>query len=196
MQWVKVSGEAAWEIQRSRFIGLLVPLPDPDPQPTLEAIRARFRDANHHCYAWRWQGQERADDAGEPAGTAGLPLLETLRRHDVERALLVAIRYFGGVRLGRAGLYRAYHETGRRALEQAQLARPEPIAEVAVTLTYPVYQLWARRLAATEHEEMVVEFGALVSWRGRLRLGDWQALEASLGHGISVETVHVQDALL
>lgn len=89
----------------------------------LHAIGKRYHDATHHCWACR-QGvpgevRERFDDDGEPAGTAGQPILGALLRADVYDALLVVTRYFGGTKLGTGGLARAYGAAAREAMREA-----------------------------------------------------------------------------
>jgi len=178
MQWVVTPGEIAWEIERSRFVGIVEGLRSPHDAEPLEQVRRRFADATHHCFAWRYGPLERAEDAGEPRGTAGRPLLELLKAHDVDRAIVIAVRYFGGIRLGRPGLYRAYAETGRRALQAAGLASPEALREVTMLLDYGRYQHWNAVLRTVRHETLSAEFGAGVRWHGRLSEDDWFRLTA------------------
>jgi len=89
----------------------------------LESVRRRYHDATHHCWAHR-VGEpgavaERSDDDGEPAGTAGAPLLGALRSLDLFDALIVVTRWFGGTKLGTGGLIRAYGAAARDALAAA-----------------------------------------------------------------------------
>jgi putative IMPACT (imprinted ancient) family translation regulator len=89
----------------------------------LTVLRKRDHDANHHCTAWR-EGvpvvAEGADDDGEPGGTAGAPMLRVLAGADVTDALAVCIRWFGGTKLGRGGLVRAYTDGIQGALADAR----------------------------------------------------------------------------
>lgn len=92
-------------------------------EESLGTVRRRFHDATHHCWAFRLgppqQAVERAQDDGEPAGTAGLPILGALHRHQVYDALVVVTRYFGGVKLGTGGLARAYGQAAEEAVAAA-----------------------------------------------------------------------------
>lgn len=121
-------GRSSLTIERSRFLGFAMPCTSPaEADAALEAVRAAEPQASHYCYAYRaGPGQERQSDDGEPQGTGGLPLLETLRRRDLDLGLLCVVRYYGGRKLGRPGLYRAYLGAGVEALAAATLGRLVP----------------------------------------------------------------------
>ena len=89
----------------------------------LKELQATYRDATHVCYAWRlgWPPSERAHDAGEPAGTAGMPILQVLRGAEISDVLAVVARWFGGTKLGKGGLARAYAGATRAALGAVDL---------------------------------------------------------------------------
>lgn len=119
------------EIKRSRFIGLAARCATEDEaRDFIGAIRREYPDARHHCSAFVVQVDaaqpiERSSDDGEPAGTAGQPMLEVLKGwHDPEPlqdVTVVVVRYFGGVKLGTGGLVRAYQEATREVLQQVPL---------------------------------------------------------------------------
>jgi len=93
------------------------------------------RKATHNCWAYRIDGQGRFNDDGEPGGTAGRPILGALEKQGIDRAMVVVIRYFGGIKLGAGGLARAY---GGVAAECLQQARRIPIRrDVRVEITVP-----------------------------------------------------------
>lgn len=88
----------------------------------LEALRKRYYDATHHCYAWRLgpQGESfRANDDGEPSSTAGRPILGQLLSREITNALIVVVRYFGGTKLGVPGLIAAYKQSAALVLDAA-----------------------------------------------------------------------------
>ena len=85
----------------------------------LSAVRAAHKKASHHCYAYRVGNSTRYGDDGEPRGTAGIPIFEVLRREDMQNALCVVTRYFGGTLLGRGGLLRAYVAAAKGAVADA-----------------------------------------------------------------------------
>ncbi len=113
-------------IKRSRFIGTAAPAPDREAaEAFLERIRKEFHDATHNCFAYRITPNEyRFSDDGEPAGTAGRPILLTLEKHQLVQTVVVVTRYFGGIKLGTGGLARAYSQCAEETL---QLAPREPV---------------------------------------------------------------------
>lgn len=107
-------------IKKSRFLGCVQPVPDrPAAQEIVKRLRTEHPDANHVCWALLAGGQSAAVDDGEPGGTAGRPMLDVLRHHDLEGVLATAVRYFGGVMLGAGGLVRAYTDCVAQPLKEA-----------------------------------------------------------------------------
>ena len=99
-------------INKSKFINYLIPVSDLEVTKTkLDDIRKQYSDASHHCFAYivgNNQEIQKYSDDGEPSKTAGLPILEVLKKHDLTNVLSVTIRYYGGTKLGAGGLTRAY----------------------------------------------------------------------------------------
>jgi len=111
--------------KRSRFIGDIRPVgTEQEAQDMLAQIRRTYHDASHTCFAYilREGGITRFSDAGEPQGTAGLPILNVLQREGVTNVCCAVTRYFGGVLLGAGGLTRAYGRTAKEALDAAGVA--------------------------------------------------------------------------
>jgi uncharacterized YigZ family protein len=107
----------------SKFIGIAIPVNDESQvKAALEKVKKEFYDANHHCYAYRI-GKEgsayRANDDGEPAGSAGKPIYNQLLSKGLSDTLVVVVRYFGGTKLGVPGLINAYKTATLLALEEA-----------------------------------------------------------------------------
>jgi uncharacterized YigZ family protein len=101
-------------INKSRFIGVLLPLSDEsEVKLLLKDLNKEYPKATHYCYAYKINGKEKSSDDGEPSGTAGRPMLEFLNNVHLENVLVVAIRYFGGIKLGAGGLLRAYVDTAK-----------------------------------------------------------------------------------
>ena len=112
------------KIKRSRFIGTIRHTPSvEEAKKFIAAISKEFHDATHNCFAFRiglGQSQTfRYSDNGEPSGTAGQPILESLDRFELVDTCLVVTRYFGGIKLGTGGLGRAYRGTALQAIEKA-----------------------------------------------------------------------------
>lgn len=113
-------------IQRSRFIGVAAPVQsEQEAQFLLETQKERFPDATHHCSCYITglaQDTMRFFDDGEPSGTAGMPMLEVLRRNKLTQCAVVVTRYFGGTLLGAGGLVRAYSSSAALAVKAAGIA--------------------------------------------------------------------------
>ncbi|MCL2397968.1 MAG: YigZ family protein [Defluviitaleaceae bacterium] len=127
--------------KKSRFIGHAFPMETEEAAVAqLEAIRKAHSRAGHNCFAWQiGQANQftRQSDDGEPSGTAGMPILDFLRKEDIKNALIVVTRYFGGTLLGTGGLVRAY---GRAAKEAATAAIPiEKILYQKFSVTCPYH---------------------------------------------------------
>ncbi len=114
-------------IKRSRFIGLCAPCEDEQQAlSVLSGVKKEHPQARHHCHAFvvGADGQRsRYSDDGEPHGTAGLPILETIRNKELTNLIVVVTRYFGGVLLGAPGLVRAYTQAAAAAINEAEIAR-------------------------------------------------------------------------
>ncbi len=125
MKEVFQEGQGEWVDKKSRFIGRLIYVKSEDEvNQILDGIRKEHYSARHHCYAYILgdHGQiKRFSDDREPSGTAGKPILEVLERAQLSNALLVVIRYFGGVLLGTGGLVHAYQNSARIAVENSIL---------------------------------------------------------------------------
>ncbi len=125
MEYITVRKEASSEFveKKSRFIGTCKPVKtEEEALEFIGAMRSRYWDASHNVYAYvlRENGIQRFSDDGEPQGTAGIPVLDTLKKGGVTDAVVVATRYFGGTLLGGGGLIRAYSHTASIALAAAE----------------------------------------------------------------------------
>ena len=131
--------EVAMRERSSKFLSYIYPVQNEEQiREALEALRKRFFDATHHCYAWRLgpQGEHyRANDDGEPSGTAGKPILGQLLSHELTDCLVVVVRYFGGTKLGVPGLIAAYKESAQQAIEAAEII--EKTVDRAITVHFP-----------------------------------------------------------
>lgn len=122
----------------SKFIAYAYPAyNEQDCQRFLESVRKLHPKARHHCYAYRLgldKNNYRANDDGEPSGTAGRPILGQLDSYDVTNVIIIVVRYFGGTLLGTSGLINAYKNSAADALEKAEIM--ERIVEDIYILTF------------------------------------------------------------
>lgn len=154
------SRRAETRVQGSRFIAKAVPARgEPEARAAVEAARSEFPDATHHCSASRIAGaagvEERAHDAGEPAGTAGPPILQAIRSAGLTNVAVVVTRWFGGTKLGKGGLARAYRAAAAAALEGA--ARVEEVPRVERRLTAPLSRDGEIRNLLARHGGVILE---------------------------------------
>jgi len=127
--------------KKSRFIATTIPVGSAeDTERELAVVRRAHHDASHHCYAYRLSGDngpvEQSDDAGEPRGSAGLPILQQVEASGLLNVLVVVTRYFGGTKLGIGGLVRAYGDAARDVLAAAAVV--ERKLHVEVSLDFPI----------------------------------------------------------
>lgn len=118
------TGQAELIVKKSKFLARATPVEGwPEAEQVLREVRLQCGGARHHAYALRLgeAPTERQSDDGEPSGTAGLPVLNLLRAREVTQALVVVSRIFGGIKLGRHGLWRAYQDSALLAMEAARL---------------------------------------------------------------------------
>jgi uncharacterized YigZ family protein len=125
---------------KSRFLSFLLPVSSHEEiEAELARLRRAHHDASHLCFAYRLREglspREGADDAGEPAGSAGPPILRRIQEADLSDVLAVVVRYFGGTKLGIGGLIRAYSDAARKASEAARVV--VRTIEVEVRIAFP-----------------------------------------------------------
>jgi len=126
------------EIRKSRFIAEAIPVADRDAaMAELRRLREAHPGATHVCWALLAGGQSGMSDDGEPSGTAGRPILEVLRHHDLDGVLAAVVRYYGGVKLGAGGLVRAYTDAIASALLNASIVERVAQARLTIEIGYP-----------------------------------------------------------
>ncbi len=128
------------EIKKSRFITYLIPIQTEEEfNEQLAAIRKEHYKATHHCQAFILNEDssiQRMSDDGEPSGTAGVPMLEVLKRNNLTYIMAVTVRYFGGTKLGAGGLIRAYSTSVSEALNHTKLIANATQMVIELTLEY------------------------------------------------------------
>lgn len=159
------AGESRAEVREkgSVFLAVIGPAADEAAAKALLAgLEREFPGATHHCWAWRLGSppRERGADAGEPAGTAGVPILQVLRGAGLSDVMAVVVRWFGGTKLGKGGLARAYSAAAREALQDLPVVRKVPTARLAVEVPYEKVGAVKRLLRPPEIELEAEEYGA------------------------------------
>jgi uncharacterized YigZ family protein len=189
------AGESRAELRDkgSRFLAIVGPAAtEAAAKELLESLARRHPDATHHCWAWRLgrQARERSADAGEPAGTAGMPILQVLRGAGLSDVLAVVIRWFGGTKLGKGGLARAYAAAAREAVAALPVVLRVPAVRLRVELPYERVGAVKRLIRPPEVELEREEYGAaarLVLVVHEARLETLRESLAELGIGLILE---------
>ncbi len=126
---------------RSSFIGILLHVKDVSEVKTyLSEIKKQYPKAKHYCYAYSIHGQKKCSDDGEPAKTAGRPLMNLLEKKEMDELLLVVVRYFGGVLLGASRLMSTYLEAGVQVVESADLLNIHQVYIYRLELSYSQFE--------------------------------------------------------
>jgi uncharacterized YigZ family protein len=139
-QTIEAPAEGFFKDRGSKFYGYAYPInSEEDTKPLLTILREVHPKAVHHCYAYRLgldRNQYRANDDGEPSGSAGRPILNTLYSKDLTNILVVVVRYFGGSLLGVPGLINAYKTATEEAIAQATVVTKYVCDEYEVLFPY------------------------------------------------------------
>lgn len=142
---IKESCEVLQVIQKSKFYGRLFPVETPEQaQEIIDACKKKYWDATHNCSAYvigKMGELSRCSDDGEPQGTAGVPMLEALKKSGLTNVLAIATRYFGGILLGAGGLVRAYTGSVAEAVRQAHKIRYQPMDSYRIQIPF---RLWGK----------------------------------------------------
>ncbi|HIZ42279.1 MAG TPA: YigZ family protein [Candidatus Gemmiger excrementigallinarum] len=171
-----------YEEKRSRFIGTAA-FADTEEKALaiLNGVRAANRTARHNVYAYVLQnGRARYSDDGEPAKTAGTPVLEAIGHAELSDVIVVVTRYFGGILLGTGGLVRAYTAAASGALQKAELVTMRLVVDCSLRVPYALFEQVQRMVAASgaKLQEPVFEDAVTLLWR--MPSGEERALCASL----------------
>lgn len=140
-RYLTIAGEAEgiYKDKGSKFLAFAVPAESiEDVKEQLEQFRQRYHDARHVCYAYMLGAERqdyRANDDGEPSGTAGRPILGQINSRQLTNILIVVVRYFGGILLGTGGLITAYKEAAADALSRAEIVEKDVM--IRKTLRFP-----------------------------------------------------------
>ena len=166
-----VDGEifgAAYEVNKSKFLAHVKHVEnEEEARDFVLSIRKKYFDATHNCSAWilgERGDKQKSNDDGEPGGTAGNPILETIKKNDLTNCAVVVTRYFGGIKLGAGGLIRAYSHTAALGLSAAKIVRMTLFKKISLTLEYnflAAVENYLRnkkiRVVSTDYADVVTE---------------------------------------
>ena len=134
----------------------------------MDEIRKEHPSATHIVYAYRVKDEsrilyEKFSDAGEPSGTAGKPTLNLLQKQDIINGILITVRYFGGIKLGKGGLVRAYTESAKLALANATLREFVIFKNIRVSMSYALFESFEMEMVKKNIALMQKDFSDAVS---------------------------------
>ena len=127
--------------KKSRFIANIFYIENINQaEEKIKEIKKKYFDARHNCYAYRVleekQITQKSSDDGEPAGTAGAPILNVLEKNNIINTVVIITRYFGGILLGTGGLVKAYSESTIKGINEAEIIEIEEGYEIKLTISY------------------------------------------------------------
>ena len=139
---IDVAGEGIYSEKRSKFLAFAIPVQTlDDVKREVEAYQKKYYDARHVCYAYRLGERRelfRANDNGEPSGTAGKPILGQIDSRELTNVLVIVVRYFGGIKLGTSGLIVAYKAAAAEALDASEHVEKTINGEILKKFSYPL----------------------------------------------------------
>jgi len=148
--------------KKSRFISHIVPVKSAEEVKVIvEEHRKKYYDARHVCWAYMlgWEREEfRANDDGEPSGTAGKPILGQINSAELTDVLILVVRYFGGTLLGTGGLIRAYKEAAADAIAHAEIVEKTVDDLIEIRFEYPLLNEVMRLLKQYEEVQWTQDF--------------------------------------
>ena len=156
-------------INKSKFYSFAYPITtEIEAKEIVEELNNKYSDATHVCYAYSLSSPrlDKADDDGEPSGTAGKPILELIKKRGLENVLVAVVRYFGGIKLGAGGLVRAYTNSGNLVLDKASVVevvevdKYSAVADVSIgaKLSNLILGCGGKLLSTSYSDKVTVEF--------------------------------------
>ena len=166
--YLTIAKDTAYEqtIKKSRFICSLARVSsEEEAQQFIASVQTANKKATHNCFAYMIGDNDqiqRESDNGEPSGTAGIPILESLKLAKIHNVVAVVTRYFGGIKLGAGGLIRAYSNTTTEAIHQTGLVQRIKQAILKITVTYALHDSLLYYLKENNLDVAGEEFGVNV----------------------------------
>lgn len=152
---VKKEGSDEIIIQKSRFIGYVRRVETEEAAKAfIQEMKKKHHDATHNCSAYmigEHDQIQKANDDGEPSGTAGVPMLEVLKKQGLKDTAVVVTRYFGGIKLGAGGLIRAYGNTTSQAIQTTGIVKRQLMQGFSITIDYTLLGKLENILRNSEH---------------------------------------------
>ena len=186
--------EGIYTEKRSKFIAIALPVTSVDQvKAHIERLQKQYYDARHVCYAYMLGPERitfRANDNGEPSGTAGKPILGQINSNELTDILIVVVRYFGGIKLGTSGLIVAYKAAAAEALAAAEVVVRTVDETITVTFEYPMMNDVMRIVKEMEPRILEQGYDTDCSMTLQIRRSRMESLSQRL---LKVETLRIAD---
>ncbi len=181
---IKAASEGAYSEKRSKFLAFAMPVRSVEEVKQIVAeYQKKYYDARHVCYAYMLGAERkefRANDNGEPSGTAGKPILGQINSNELTDILIVVVRYFGGVKLGTSGLIVAYRLAAAEAIAAAEIVEKTVDEDVTFHFEYPFMNDVMRIVKEEEPQIVVQDFYNDCTMTLRIRKDSMPRLKARL----------------
>lgn len=149
-------------IQKSRFIGTIKRVEtEEEAQSFIQEMKRKYHDATHNCSAYiigEHDHIQKANDDGEPSGTAGVPMLEVLKKQNLKDTAVVVTRYFGGIKLGAGGLIRAYGSSTSEAIKAVGIIKRQLMKGISIMVDYTLLGKLENELRNSEHMLETIQY--------------------------------------
>lgn len=159
---VQTHGQTELMIQKSRFIGHIKRTEtEEEAQEFINQIKKEHSQATHNCSAYligEHDQIQKANDDGEPSGTAGVPMLEVLKKNELKDTTVVVTRYYGGIKLGAGGLIRAYSKSTSEALKATGIVKRQLMKNISITVEYPLLGKIENELRQKNHMIVGIDY--------------------------------------
>ncbi|MEA4850802.1 MAG: YigZ family protein [Paludibacter sp.] len=184
------SSEGSYKEKGSKFLSFAFPVKNVDEiNQILAQYRKQYYDARHICYAYMLgnaKNEWRANDDGEPSGTAGRPILGQINSFELTNVLVIVVRYFGGILLGTGGLITAYKEASRNALEQASIVEQTIDEIISIEFDYLLMNEVMRIVKEMSPQILDQSFDNMCAMKLAIRQSDAEKLKSKLENIIGV----------
>lgn len=187
---LKQAASAETRVKNSRFLAEVFPVSSPEEAKAAWRFRKEnYDNGGHIVYAFTIGNQQNisgCSDDGEPSGTAGKPVLAVLTGSGLTNAMITIARWFGGTKLGTGGLVHAYSDAAKAALANAEFTELVPMAELALTLPYNLYNTLISKTSALGAEVIKEEFNSEISLTLSIKsaqIGELEKVISETGNG-------------
>ncbi|ASK62717.1 YigZ family protein [Virgibacillus phasianinus] len=193
---IKKEGTNQFIVQKSRFIGHVSRVESEDKaQAFIEEIKKKHHDANHNCSAYiigEHDQIQKANDDGEPSGTAGVPILEVLKKQKLKDTVIVVTRYFGGIKLGAGGLIRAYGGSASEVIKSTGVVERQLMQGMQLTVDYGLLGKLENVFRTSEHVLSKIDYLDQVIFHMYVRTNDVLKFKEWVVN-LTSDNVHIED---